>query len=416
MAQKEKRISGQRILFIQHAGTLGGSAYSLLLLMRGLSAQGFQPEVALIRSNDQMRKLYVDEGFTVYNVSGIEIFAHTTGGWGRLNSWSSIKQLIITLCKWRSTQNATLRLVDTVKPDIVHLNSVVLSPSAIALRRRSIPYVWHIRECPPFQGMRTQFIRQQLLASPHVIFLSAYDQMAWVDCKHGEVIPNFVDFAKINAAPERAIARKQLGIELERPVVLYLGGTVAIKGFFILLKAITQVLKERPDTLFLMPGSEIRLARQGWKQLIQRILPHVGLGTPGQKVLRYIRREIGENSVRLLPFTTDVMGFLSACNLVVFPSISPHFARPVIEAAAMGRPVIGSNIGGVKELVEQDITGILIPPGEPGILAENILQMLNQPHVVAKMGIEGKKLAYERYTADLGVSRIATIYQKLLAD
>ncbi|MFZ2447564.1 MAG: glycosyltransferase family 4 protein [Syntrophobacteraceae bacterium] len=401
-----------KILFIQHAGALGGSTYSLLLLMRGLARRGYRPEVALVHPAADVRGLYADEGFPVHDAPRIGIFAHTTGGWAHLRSVASIRQFMNTLYRWRSGQEATIRLVQRVNPDLVHLNSVVLCPSAIALRKEGVPFVWHVRECPPFQGARTSFIRRHLLNSPQVIFLSEYDRRQWTKSTHGTILPNSVDFSKIDEAPTRNEARKLLGLGPVSPVVLYLGGVVMIKGFHVLLEAALEVVEKRADALFLMPGSEIRLAERGLKRTVQRILPYFNMGTGAQRVLRFIRENGLEHSVRLLPFAKDVMPYFAACDVLVFPSVLPHFARPVIEASAFGKPVIGSDIGGVRELIEPGRTGILCRPGDPEDLASGILRLLNDREGSVRIGAAARETASRMYGADRYLEKIIAIYNQ----
>ena len=82
--------------------------------------------------------------------------------------------------------------------------------------------------------------------------------------------------------------------------------------------------------------------------------------------------------VRLLPFRPDPERLNAAADLVVFPSTLPHFARPVIEAGAMAVPVVASRLGGVEELVEDGMTGILVPPGDPAALGDAIARVLGE--------------------------------------
>jgi glycosyltransferase involved in cell wall biosynthesis len=71
---------------------------------------------------------------------------------------------------------------------------------------------------------------------------------------------------------------------------------------------------------------------------------------------------------------------MNACDLVAHTSTAPEpFGRVIVEAMLCGRPVVAAEAGGAIELVEPDITGFLIPPGEPTRLAEIIISCRNQP-------------------------------------
>jgi glycosyltransferase involved in cell wall biosynthesis len=112
----------------------------------------------------------------------------------------------------------------------------------------------------------------------------------------------------------------------------------------------------------------------------------------------------------LLPFAPNVFDYFACCDVVVFPSVEPHFARPVIEAAAMSRPVVASDIGGVRELVENGKTGLLVPPNKKVLLASAIISILDNPKVANQFGLFGKERAVELYSATKNVKMIARMY------
>lgn len=409
------KLAGRRVLFIQHAGALGGSAYSLLYTMQGLRDRGYVPEVALVRPSGSLRKFYTEARFKVHDAPDIGIFAHTTGGFARVSSPASCTQFVQQVVRWSRSKRATLDLVARVLPDIVHLNSVVLLPSAQVLRRARIPHVWHVRECPPRQGWRTRYIRRELLRHPEVIFLSQHDRHEWTRTEtHGTVIPNFVNFAQFDAAMERNAARSQLGFSPDTPLVLFVGGTTAIKGFAVLIEAVSAVKARFPKVVFAMPGAAIYPSRSWPARAARATLPLLGWGTAGQRVMNRIAQlGIGE-SVQMLPFAKNIVPWLAACDLLVFPSIEPHFARPVIEAGAMSRPVVGSDIGGVRELVVHGETGLLSPPGDTVRLAEAILAVLGDGEQARYMGEAGRKRASALYNLEKNIMDVCECYQRAL--
>lgn len=319
------------------------------------------------------------------------------------------------LLRWSRSRQATLDLVARVRPDIVHLNSVVLLPSAQALRRARIPHVWHVRECPPRQGWRTRYIRRELLRHSEVIFLSQHDRYEWTRTEtHGTVVPNFVNFAQFDAAMGRNAARTQLGFSPDTPLVLFVGGTTVIKGFAVLIEAVPAVKVEFPNVVFAMPGAAIYPSKSLPARAARATLPLVGWGTAGQRVMRRIAQlGVGE-AVQMLPFAKNIVPWLAACDLLVFPSIEPHFARPVIEAGAMGRPVVASDIGGVRELVVHGETGLLSPAGDSARLAEAVLMILRDGERARLMGEAGRKRAFALYHLEKNIMAVCDCYTRAL--
>ncbi|MDP7259301.1 MAG: glycosyltransferase, partial [Anaerolineales bacterium] len=98
----------------------------------------------------------------------------------------------------------------------------------------------------------------------------------------------------------------------------------------------------------------------------------------------------------------------------VFPSVVPHFARPVIEAGAMAKPVVASDLGGPRELVRHDETGLLIPPNDPRKLAEAIIAILSDPARAQAMGVAGYRRARELFDARKNAVRTFSIYEELI--
>jgi glycosyltransferase involved in cell wall biosynthesis len=111
---------------------------------------------------------------------------------------------------------------------------------------------------------------------------------------------------------------------------------------------------------------------------------------------------------------TDVPQLLAACDVLVFPSVEPHFARPIIEAGAMGKPVVASRLGGPLELVAEGETGLLVPREDPQALAEALIEVLRDPERAAALGEAGYQQAREHFNADKNAQATFALYDQLL--
>ena len=90
-------------------------------------------------------------------------------------------------------------------------------------------------------------------------------------------------------------------------------------------------------------------------------------------------------------------------------------ATVVMEAMASGKPVIATKIGGMPDLVDTGVTGLLVPPGDPAALARSIQRLLAQPEVVARMGT-ASLARVERLKAGSVVARIEGVYRDVLRE
>jgi len=86
-----------------------------------------------------------------------------------------------------------------------------------------------------------------------------------------------------------------------------------------------------------------------------------------------------------------------------------------IEAMLAGRPVVATDVGSVSELVEEGVTGLLVPPNDPEALAGAIRTLLEDPDKRERMGARGREIAREHFTAEAMAQRFESLYDELLA-
>jgi glycosyltransferase involved in cell wall biosynthesis len=102
-------------------------------------------------------------------------------------------------------------------------------------------------------------------------------------------------------------------------------------------------------------------------------------------------------------------------DFIVFPAGSPHFPRPVIEAAALGRPAIGTDVGGVNECIVHRETGLLCPPGNAESLAAAIEELIVDRALARSLGDAAHARAAAVHTLSAQRRVIADVYRDVLA-
>jgi glycosyltransferase involved in cell wall biosynthesis len=114
-------------------------------------------------------------------------------------------------------------------------------------------------------------------------------------------------------------------------------------------------------------------------------------------------------------FRRDVPQALAAMTCVVLPSSSPE-ASPgaVLEAQAMGKPIIATRVGGLPEIVQDRETGLLVDPGDAKGLAEAILWVLDHPREAREMGWRGREHVVKHWSLEATVDRTDKVYRELL--
>jgi glycosyltransferase involved in cell wall biosynthesis len=121
-----------------------------------------------------------------------------------------------------------------------------------------------------------------------------------------------------------------------------------------------------------------------------------------------------QSKIRFLGRRTDVIVLLKASDVFVLPSYFEGLPRSVAEAMAAGLPVIATAVSGTPELVDNGVTGLLIPPKDYKALGEVMVRLNNDKELARSLGNAGKKKAYENYDVNHIVSQFADLYKKIL--
>jgi glycosyltransferase involved in cell wall biosynthesis len=386
--------SKKRILMVQHAGGLGGSAVSLRQLAVDLQAQGHSPIIALARPTDSLFGFYRKVGLETLAAADIRSCDHSTVAPRPFYLPSTHSELARLLVSWRSTGRAVNRLADKTRADIVHLNSMPLMAAAEGLRKSGRPFVWHVREPAPDQGLRTRFIRRIMkrTSAKTLIFLSEYDARSWLGMHadedyHYQVLPNAIPDAwltDVNSAEH--IAGQDDVVRFG-----FFGGFSPFKGDALLLNALDTLRRRNRHWRCILWNTVYLREERCRLSLAARVAGSAGLATRFDKMLAGFTalREL----VEFRRFTNDIPTAMREIAFVVFPARVPHFPRPVIEAAAFGRPAIATCLGGLDDSIVAHETGILTRAGDAAELAAAIERMIEDHGLRNQMGRKAKQRA-----------------------
>lgn len=187
--------------------------------------------------------------------------------------------------------------------------------------------------------------------------------------------------------------RRRLGIEPSRFVVGWFGRMTAVKRTEDLLDALSALRERGVDALLLLVGDGSDRAR------LEELAHGRGLA----------------KSVLFLGYQEDVGRWYAACDAVVLTSANEGTPVTLIEALAAGRPVVATNVGGVADVVEDGVSGLLVRPRDTHAIAERLALLAADPARRAAMGAHGRRRALERYAVSRLVDDIDALYRSLLA-
>lgn len=208
-----------------------------------------------------------------------------------------------------------------------------------------------------------------------------------------EVIHNGVDLESFSGdAQARRRVRGELGIESDVPVVIQVARLDYLKDHITAIRAFEAVTREIPECQLLLVGE--------------------GPERPG------IEAEIGkrgmEKRVRLLGLRTDVKQLLAAADLFLLTSISEGIPVTFIEAMACHLPIVSTDVGGVKEVVEDGRSGLLTAAGDDQMLAKSIVKLVRDPCLRRSMGDCGRARAEQFFSEREMHERYAALYQEMV--
>lgn len=376
-------MSALRVLAVHQGGAVGGAPVSLLKLMQGLDAHTFEPHVVFTEPGsvlDYARDLGV--AATVVPTGGAFYYsAHA-----RLSA-RMLAQFVRTFPRSVRTAQAVLH---AHRPDVVHLNTSVLLAWAAAARRQRVPVVWVVREVlGPNHLLRhwhASFISRR---ATRVVAISKAVRNCFPApyTERVKVVYNAVDLQEFDLAQLalRNQARQQLGVPEDAPAIALVGSVQRPKGHWLVLQALTEL--PRVHLIVVaggVPASYAQSTRGRIKRALRRPLDNL------DALMRDAQRAGVTGRIHVTGFRRDVAAILAASDLLVFPSLEPEgFGRPIIEAMAMARPVVATDVGPSREILGPD-AGCLVEP-RPEHMARALRDLLCSPEQRKRMGAAGRQ-------------------------
>lgn len=294
-----------------------------------------------------------------------------------------------------------LQLFRKLKPAAVHFNDPAIL-GIIAARLAGVPVLLMTHHTPELNrkyNLKGRFLEKIdfKYCGLHFIFTSEYDRDTGI--KKDGISPDKSSVIYYGLPPEKFSHRydkkeiyNEFLLDEECHIIGNIGRLAAEKGQKYLIEAASLVIEKIKSVKFFFVGEgklELKLKAQ---------VKEKGLG----------------DYFIFTGYRTDIPRFLSALEILVMPSLVEGLCFAVIEASAMGVPVIATAVGGLRRSVINGKTGLLLPPSEPGALAKAILWMLEHPQEAKEMGLAGQEHFRELFTQERMVKHTEALYEKIL--
>lgn len=203
---------------------------------------------------------------------------------------------------------------------------------------------------------------------------------------------DITDYERIKTGkPEK---RAELGLGKDDFVCATIGRLVPVKGHKYLIDAIQKVVKVIPFAKFLF----------------------IGDGDLRSQLLEQAESLEVRNNICFPGARSDIAELLNCIDIFLLPSLNEGFGIVLVEAMAMKKPVIATNVGGIPEIVVNGTTGILVPPKDPEAFSSAIIKLHNNPETSLRMGFAGYERARRLFDITTTVSKFENLYCDLIKE
>ena len=287
-------------------------------------------------------------------------------------------------------------LVKEEKIEVIHAQTRVAQFTACILSSMTkVPYVstWHGFYRPHFFRKVLPCWGELTIAISKVVYDHLKDDFNR-DEKKIRLIPNGVEiskFGRVYTAQEKLEIRKRYGLK-EGPVIGIIARLSEEKGHIVLVEAFKDLLKDIPAAQLLIVGS----------------------GRIENKIKAKVSELGVEGSVYFFGNTLDILDFFAVMDVFVRPSLSEGFGLVLVEAMLMRVPVISTNVGGFKAMLDDEEVGVLAKPTDAQNLKEAIKRVLTDKEFAVRISATAKKYAESHFSADRMAKQVEKLYIEVI--
>lgn len=382
-----------RIIYLTHgARNIGGGEYALYALLSNINRNLFEPVVFYGTENEIIKKMRSD------GVELVQVKLHE-----KITSVfrDEIKNDFATYLSYAYHVVVSIiciaRLLRKYRADILHphdnLSKII---GGLAAKIAGIKVVVHCHDLLGDRRIERILLHYQRIFMNRIIAVSEGVRRTFIlngkALRKVVTIYNGIDLGKYSGAKDTEL-KGRLGISNDKVVVGIVAMFDVCKGHLYLFGALEHLpVKERDRFVCLVIGD----GRE--RPNLEKIVKEKGL----------------EQQVKFLGYRTDVPKLLGAIDILIIPSVQESFGIVALEAMAMKVPVIVTRVGGLPEIVEEGVTGLIVPPADVDALSRAILGMLYDRKRREKMGEAGRARVAEKFDIKISVRMTEQVYESLL--
>jgi len=384
-----------KILFYSHTGTVSGAENILLLALKRLNRNRFTASA-----------ICPAEGNLAEKISELGVPCRTVAPLEMRFTWrvDLLFKYLLSFCR---TFKQLRRAIAEAKPDLIHANSIraglVATAASIFTGK---PVFWHLQDELPRHPLSSA-IRLFAAASSRVRLIAA--SQATADSFYGRilrlfknrlplrVIHNVIELEKFEVdSRNRQKVREEFGFDENEFAIGIVGQITPRKGQLELIRTFAEARKQLPRSTLLIVGAPMFNRDDLYFEELKQTVRELNL----------------ENRVKFTGKRSDVAQMMQSLDVLVVNSKSEAFVIVAIEAMACGTPVIATEVGGIREMIEHQVNGWLVPFGDERLLSDALITLNRQPEMLAAFSEAGKKLVAERFHAEKFIADLEDFFEQ----
>ena len=375
----------KKILFIHQAAELYGSDKTLLYLLNHLNREKFLP-VVIVPYNGKLVEELKKKNIKVYISPILKLHRNV---FKPLNFLKFIKEFVFAFYN-------LIKINRKYQFDIIYSNTLAVLIGALFSRAYKIKHIWHVHEIIEHPKSIANLYPKLLNGFANSIVCNSNStknnlikRLVALNKKTTVIHNGLYHLNEINFSKETKESNTSLTFGI-------IGRISHLKGHKFLIKTLKN-----------------NLSKYNYKLLI------VGSPVPKQEayledVKQLINSPLLQNKIEIIPFQQDLSLIWQKIDVLIVPSIEPEsFGLVAVEAMLAKKPVIGSNHGGLTEIIVHEETGLLFKPNSEEALAHAIIDLINHPEKRKSFGEKGYKRAINEFSIDKYVDSFEQIFEEL---
>ena len=383
------------ILFFDHTAALGGGEIALLHLVEALDRRRFKPVVVLASEGPLRAKLERAAVETHVLPLAPEVVQTRKG---TLGAGSLLKVGLIIQAIFYAFRLA--RFIAKRRVDLVHTNSLKADIiGGLAARLARVPVIWHIRDRISDDYLPTPVVavfRWLLRVVPTSVIANSeatFRTLRLPDGANRNVVASGVVHDGVSPVIEIAARLRS-----QATLIGIVGRISPWKGQHIFLRAAAKVRERFPHARFQIIGSAL-FDEAEYEKEVRALAVTLGLS----------------DALEFTGFRADVGGMIGRLDILAHASTTGEpFGQVVAEGMIAGKPVVATNGGGVPEIVENGISGLLVPMDDAPALAAGIIWLMENPEKAQEMARAGRQRILDHFLIEHTVGKVQKIYDELL--